>query len=85
MNKWCQSCGMPMKQDANGGGSLADGTITTEYCSDCFVGGKFTQPDFTAEDMQQFCFEKITACKIPKFMARMHTKKIPALGRWTNS
>ncbi|MBK7097323.1 MAG: hypothetical protein IPH58_01825 [Sphingobacteriales bacterium] len=26
-NKYCQSCGYPMKKDKKGGGSNADGTI----------------------------------------------------------
>jgi len=35
-NKFCQSCGMPMKQDPQGDGTNADGSINTFYCSYCY-------------------------------------------------
>jgi len=35
-NKFCQSCGMPMKQDPQGGGTNADGSINIMYCSYCY-------------------------------------------------
>lgn len=31
--KNCQSCGMPLKKDADGGRSNADGTRSRTYCS----------------------------------------------------
>ena len=51
--KNCQSCGMPLKK-APGGGSNADGSISTIYCAYCFENGKFKQPDWTVEQMQEF-------------------------------
>ena len=83
MNKTCQSCGMPMKKDPQGGGSNSDGSKNTEYCSLCYQNGQFTQPDFTAEDMQKFCTEKINECGVPKFVAKLFTRGIPKLGRWS--
>ena len=83
MSKTCQSCGMPMKKDTQGGGSNSDGSKSTEYCSFCYQDGQFTQPDFTAEEMQRFCIEKMTECKIPKFVAWLFTRGIPRLGRWS--
>jgi len=83
MSKSCQSCGMPMKKDPQGGGSNADGSKNNEYCSLCYESGEFTQPDFTAEDMQRFCVEKISECGIPRFVARLFTRNIPKLHRWS--
>ncbi len=83
MSKTCQSCGMPMKRNPQGGGSNSDGSKNTEYFSLCYENGKFTQPEFTAEDMQKFCIEKITECKIPGFVAWLFTRSIPKLMRWT--
>ena len=55
MNKFCQSCGMPMKKDPEGGGTNADGDKSQDYCSYCFVNGAFTSPEIkTAADMQRF-------------------------------
>ena len=35
---FCQSCGMPLSRDSLGGGTNADGSSSTEYCSHCFRG-----------------------------------------------
>jgi len=83
MRKSCQSCGMPMKNDPRGGGSNADGSKNTEYCSLCYDSGRFTQPAFKAEDMQKYYIKKITECGIPKFVARLYTRRIPKLKRWS--
>ena len=83
MNKVCQSCGMPMNKDPQGGGSNFDGSKSTEYCSLCYQHGKFLQPAFTARDMQKFCIEKMADCKMPKLVAWIFTRKIPKLRRWS--
>ncbi len=53
MNKCCQSCGMPIKQDPKQGGK-ADGTKTDEYCSYCYHDGVFYQSDLAAAQIQTF-------------------------------
>lgn len=83
MSKSCQSCGMPIKRDPQGGGSNSDGSKNTDYCSLCYENGGFIQADFTAADMQKFCMKKITECKIPKLVAWMYTRGIPKLKRWS--
>jgi len=83
MNKLCQSCGMPLKRDPKGGGSNADGSINTEYCSHCYIDGAFAQPDISAEEMRQLCIDNITAGSVPKILARLLTKGIPKLKRWS--
>jgi hypothetical protein len=42
MNRFCQSCGMPMKKDPGNGGTDSDGTKSADYCSYCFKDGGFT-------------------------------------------
>lgn len=37
----CQSCGMPLSRDEQGGGSNADGSKSRVYCSHCYQGGRF--------------------------------------------
>ena len=48
MSKFCQSCGMPMKKDPEGGGTNADGSKSPDYCSYCFRNGfrKSTSSNF---------------------------------------
>ncbi|WP_281404998.1 zinc ribbon domain-containing protein [Nitratireductor sp. XY-223] len=84
MGNRCQSCGMPLSKDEMGGGTNADGSISSQYCSYCFKDGKFLQPDFTAADMQVFCLEQLAKRGMPRFMAWIFTRGIPKLGRWQN-
>ena len=80
--KNCQSCGMPMKKDPNAGGTNSDGTKNLKYCSYCYQDGAFTQPEFTAKDMQVFCKQKMKEMGFPGFLAGIFTMGIPRLERW---
>ncbi|WP_029041248.1 zinc ribbon domain-containing protein [Cucumibacter marinus] len=84
MTRICQSCSMPMDKDAEGGGTEADGTRSGKYCSLCYKDGAFTQPDFTVEEMQDFCIEQLSNKGLPKFMGWIFTRSIPRLERWRN-
>ena len=80
--KNCQSCGMPLKRDEQGGGTNADGTKSTMYCSHCYQNGEFVLPDITVEQMQARVREKIIEFGMPRFVAGFFTRKIPNLARW---
>ena len=80
--KYCQSCGMPLKRDEKGGGTNADGTRSTMYCSHCFQQGRFTMPDMTIEQMQQLVKGKLKEFGFPGFLAGFFTRGIPRLDRW---
>lgn len=73
---------MPLKKDPKGGGSNADGTKSLIYCSYCYANGQFTQPDFTALQMKEFCVEKMVEMKFPRFLAKFFAMGIPKLERW---
>ena len=83
-NKFCQSCGMPMKKDEKGGGTNADGTKSLKYCSHCFQEGKFTLPDYTAKQMQQLVKGKMKEMGFPGFLSGFFTYGIPRQERWKN-
>ena len=83
--KNCQSCGMPLKKDEKGGGTNADGSTSTTYCSHCYDLGKFVQPDITAQEMQVFVKGKLKEMGFPGFLAGFFTKGIPKLERWKQS
>ena len=78
----CQSCGMPLSKDPLGGGTNADGTRTTEYCSHCYQKGAFMQPDITAAEMQTLVEGKLRSMHFPGFLARRFAKEVPTLRRW---
>ena len=80
---YCQSCGMPLSKDDKGGGTEADDGKSSQYCSHCYVDGRFTDPNLTAEEMVERVRLKMQAMHIPGFLAKSFTKDIPALGRWT--
>jgi hypothetical protein len=81
--KNCQSCGMPFRNDPKGGGSNADRTTSKMYCSYCYENGKFTQPDWTAQQMQAFVKSKLKELGgIHSLFAGLFSKGIPKLGRW---
>ncbi len=83
MNKFCQSCGMPMKKDPEGGGTNADGSKSTEYCSLCYENGAFLSPEITtAQEMQTFCIAEMKKMGIPRPIGWLFTRSIPKLKRW---
>ena len=84
-NKYCQSCGMPMKKDPENGGTNTDHSRSLTYCSYCYHEGKFTQPNFTVKDMQFFCKQKMKEIGFPSFIAGFFTMGIPKLERWKTS
>jgi len=83
--KNCQSCGMPMKRDEKGGGTNADGTRSTTYCSHCYQNGQFVLPDISVVEMQARVREKIVEFGMPGLFAGFFTRKIPKLARWQES
>ena len=80
--KNCQSCGMPLKKDEKGGGTNADGTKSTMYCSKCYENGKFVNPNMTVIEMQTLVKGKLKEFGFPGFIAGWFTKGIPNLERW---
>ena len=82
MSQFCQSCGMPMKKDPQQGGSNNDGSKNEDYCSFCFQAGVFTQAEFTAKQMQDFCIDKMQEMGMPRFLGWIFTRNIPKLKRW---
>ena len=82
--KNCQSCGMPLSKDENGGGSQSDGTKSKKYCSHCYQEGRFTLPNITMEQMKERVKGKMKEMGFPGFLAGLFTRKIPTLERWKN-
>jgi hypothetical protein len=73
---------MPLKRDPQGGGTDADGTRSTRYCSHCYQQGRFTQPDLTVDQMQVLAKGKLKELGFPGLLAGFLTRNIPQLERW---
>lgn len=80
--KYCQSCGMPLTKDPKGGGTDADGATSRVYCSHCWVDGRFTLPDLTAEQMKTHVIGKLQEMGFPRMLARLFARNVPKLKRW---
>lgn len=81
----CQSCGMPLSKDPQGGGTEQDGSRSTRYCSHCYQNGTFTEPNMTAEQMQQRVYHKLRDMHFPGFIGKMLINNIPKLERWNHA
>ena len=83
-NKYCQSCGFPLKRDKNGGGTEKDGSLSTQYCSMCYQNGAFTTPPEvdTAKKMQAYCIAEMRKDGYGRLFAWLATRAIPKLDRW---
>jgi hypothetical protein len=79
----CQSCGMPMER-AEHFGTEADGRHTTRYCLFCYKGGKFTEPDATAESMIPKMADEIVRTQhlTPERAEEVARELIGTLKRW---
>jgi hypothetical protein len=75
---------MPLSRDPRGGGTNADGSQSSEYCSRCYEQGAFTQPNITAAEMTALVEEKLRSMHFPGFLARRFAKEVPSLRRWKN-
>jgi hypothetical protein len=74
---------MPLSRDAQGGGTNADGSKSTTYCSHCWAQGRFTLPDLTVDQMQVRVRDKMKEFGMPGFVSWFFTRNIPKLARWT--
>ena len=79
---FCQSCGMPLSRDDQGGGTNGDGSASRDYCSHCYQDGRFTEPNLSVEEMMARVEEKLLSMHVPSFLARRLTRNIPKLSRW---
>jgi len=80
-NKFCQSCGLPMSKDPQGGGTDADGRKNALYCSYCYQNGAFTF-EGTMPEFQEFCRQKMIEGGHSKFTSWLFTRGLNRLQRW---
>lgn len=83
-NKTCQSCGMPMKRDPQGGGTNSDGSKNLTYCSYCYQNGEFTFKTNDVKEFQEHCRQQMIKGGHNKLMAWLFSRGMKRLGRWKN-
>ena len=82
VNKYCQSCGMPMSKDPQGGSTNADGSKNQKYCSYCYHNGDFTVKNVTVGEFQELCRKAMIESGSNKFLAWLFTRNMKRLERW---
>lgn len=82
MSKICQSCAMPLKMDPRGGGTEADGSLSTDYCSYCYQNGRFTNGIASGEEMKRYVRAKLEEKGFNRFQIWLYALPVPYLKRW---
>jgi hypothetical protein len=83
---YCQSCGMPMAEaKSEDYGTNADGSRNEEFCSFCYQGGAFINPDMTLDNMIETA-AKGWSDSVPgvsyEEALKVSRQNIPTLKRW---
>jgi Putative zinc ribbon domain len=78
----CQSCGMPLSRDEAGGGTNANGSRSSEYCSHCYRNGQFTEPTLSLDEMIAKVEGKLRELRLPGSLILGLTRSISQLNRW---
>ena len=79
----CESCSRPI-DDPGDFGAGTDGSRSTLYCSCCFAGGAFTEPDVTMEQMLERVIGIVTEHRImsPEDARQKLPGYFKTLARW---
>lgn len=84
VEKYCQSCAMPMGDTDEMYGTNSDGTKNDDYCKYCYMEGKFTT-DISMEEMIEVCVPHMVSANsgMSEDQARnMMREYFPKLKRW---
>jgi hypothetical protein len=73
---------MPLSQDPKGGGTEADGSRSTEFCSYCYQNGAFFEPNMTLEQMIAKLEPIMAGMHMPSQVIERTKATLPQLKRW---
>lgn len=87
MEKFCQSCAMPLNEDNLG--TEKDGSSSQEYCMYCYQNGEFTNPDITYAEMLKIGLDGIERGNQNTLVKWVVKKSYPSMlkktKRWSTS
>lgn len=78
----CESCGMPLAKDPEGGATLPDGSTSTQYCSLCYRDGALCYKGTDVKEFQAHVVNKMVENGWWRPVAWVLTLGIPNLPRW---
>jgi len=70
-----------MSKDPQGGGTNADSSLNSNYCSYCYQQGQFTF-NGDVKEFQEFCRQKMIESGQPRILAWLFTRGMKRLNRW---
>ncbi len=84
--KNCQSCGIPLNKDQQGGGTEKDGTKSLKYCSYCYANGTFKSGNVTLKEFSELSRKEMVQGGHNKIFAWLFSRSfmLGHLERWTN-
>ncbi len=77
MEKFCQSCAMPLNESNLG--TEKDGTNSDTFCSLCYLNGEYTNPNITYDEMLQKGIDGIEKSDSSKIKKWLLIKSYPSL------
>ncbi len=83
-DNFCQSCGMPMDKDPGHGGTNADGSTSSFFCSYCYENGTFKDQFTSPKEMILFVRNKLKENGLGPIRRWFFTSHIHQLKRWKN-
>ncbi|WP_100332217.1 effector binding domain-containing protein [Bacillus xiapuensis] len=82
MQTYCQSCGMPLTDQAKLG-TEKNGQSSQDYCFHCYHEGEYRQPDISMEEMAAVCVPHFQKEGMEEAEARqLFLSLLPTLKRW---
>ncbi|MGB0507492.1 MAG: zinc ribbon domain-containing protein [Pikeienuella sp.] len=74
---------MPQNKDPGTGGTEADGTKSSIYCSYCYQDGVFTWQGDDVKAYQKYVVNQMVKDGWMRPIAWLFTRRIPKLSRWS--
>jgi len=85
MSKFCQSCGMPLREKQDYG-TEKDGSQAEKFCSYCYQHGNYINPELTFEEMKEIGLKGIDDGGGNAFarwiLKRIYPTQLKNLERW---
>ncbi len=80
--KFCQSCGSPLINNLQG--TEKDGSVSEEYCGNCYSNGKFREPRMTLDKMKTIVKNELGDMH-SHYLIEREVNILSALKRWRPS
>ena len=77
----CQSCGM-MIDNTEFLGIEKDGSVSNEYCDECYYNGEFRYPDLTIDEMKDIVIDEMESLGASNEKIDLAVKNLNNLKRW---